>query len=438
MAMSSSGNALAFGDGGGYFHIWSSPTDFSANIATEYPEDAPLKPREYAPASEATAQIPDPEVQVDTGSPALSDCDMTSPVRVGLPPRELPEAVRNRLVQVDFWAYAPNPAYRSGAGAGEATRAVAKVLNRRVARGYSRSKTANPAVPEAYRYREAQEQGPPLSSKRWKDQERNLTPFAGLENGLPNCYANPVLQVMNFNPELRVGALSHLCERDACTTCELNFLFYMLRKSSGGHSCQPQNLLRSLRQVREAAALGLLEGDNELEARLDDSLVRRIQGFQRFLLEQLHKEHHRAPTEGTCTIAEDAFGCNVHQVTECLSCGTASERWMDSFQIDLHYPSQARGQSQQRPSFSQLLETSLARTSELRAWCDSERSFRRMKQSRSVANLPKTLIIGCGVSSSKDLRVWGVDPSASATDGDAYYGDSWLPYSLFVSVNSEC
>ena len=42
--------------------------------------------------------------------------------------------------------------------------------------------------------------------------------------------------------------------------------------------------------LREAAALGLIEGRDELETRLDQSKPRRIQAFQRFLLEQLHKE----------------------------------------------------------------------------------------------------------------------------------------------------
>lgn len=43
-------------------------------------------------------------------------------------------------------------------------------------------------------------------------------------------------------------------------TCELLFLFKMLLSAVGGQPCQALNLLRALRQNREAAALGLLEG----------------------------------------------------------------------------------------------------------------------------------------------------------------------------------
>lgn len=50
---------------------------------------------------------------------------------------------------------------------------------------------------------------------------------------------------------------------------------------------QPNNLLRALRQIREAAALGLVEGPEEWENSKEKSLAKRIQSFNRFLLEQV-------------------------------------------------------------------------------------------------------------------------------------------------------
>lgn len=50
---------------------------------------------------------------------------------------------------------------------------------------------------------------------------------------------------------------------------------------------QARNFLRILRQIPEAGALGLLEGQ---EATMDTSLSQRVQNFARFLLEHLHKE----------------------------------------------------------------------------------------------------------------------------------------------------
>lgn len=62
---------------------------------------------------------------------------------------------------------------------------------------------------------------------------------------------------------------------------------------------QATNLLRALRQNREAGALGLLEGQAQRSSTLGDALVnasrdaslrRRAQSLQRFMLQQLHRE----------------------------------------------------------------------------------------------------------------------------------------------------
>ena len=53
---------------------------------------------------------------------------------------------------------------------------------------------------------------------------------------------------------------------------------------------QPNNLLRALRQIREAAALGLVEGPEEWENSKEKSLAKRIQSFNRFLLEQVLRQ----------------------------------------------------------------------------------------------------------------------------------------------------
>ena len=62
---------------------------------------------------------------------------------------------------------------------------------------------------------------------------------------------------------------------------------------------QAANLLRALRQSRDARALGLVEGqsqpgkegnDIEMTTSLDPILTRRIHSLQRFLLSNLHRE----------------------------------------------------------------------------------------------------------------------------------------------------
>jgi hypothetical protein len=60
----------------------------------------------------------------------------------------------------------------------------------------------------------------------------------------------------------------------------------MLDKSRN-QMAQARNFLRILRQIREAGALGLLDGS---EPTVDVRLALRVQSFARFLLEKLHHE----------------------------------------------------------------------------------------------------------------------------------------------------
>lgn len=88
--------------------------------------------------------------------------------------------------------------------------------------------------------------------------------FARLYHRRLPCHfcLRPCLQVFYFTPAFRAAILQHKPEPslEFCLTCELLFLFKMLLNAAGGLPCQALNLLRALRQNREAAALGLLEG----------------------------------------------------------------------------------------------------------------------------------------------------------------------------------
>lgn len=236
----------------------------------------------------------------------------------------------------------------------------------------------------------------------------NRTRLLGFTNDLANCYVNPILQMLHFVPELRSKVLmGHTCDREFCLTCELGFLSHMLSQpptiGAGSHSSssmtcqvrvhtqspfhtqipnhpitkyqipnttqlltehphpvttQPLNFLRTLRQVREAAALGLIEGkDVELDTRLDQSYARRIQAFQRFILEQLHKEemlgvNNKGGRGGKNTHSdrenklsendndinggvESLFALTSTQTHSCAQCKHVEVRTARSFQTDL-------------------------------------------------------------------------------------------------------
>lgn len=270
----------------------------------------------------------------------------------------------------------------------------------------------------------------------------NKTRLPGLTNDLANCYVNPVLQLLNFVPELRSKVVGHTCEREFCLTCEMSFLSHMLRTCPAGLATQPLNFLRTLRQVREAAALGLIEGRDELEARAEHSPIRRVQAFLRFILEQLNKEElSRRQALGDVapvgpTACESIFGTISNESLKCTQCAVTSSKEMRNFQIDLQYPS---SRDTPRPSFVDLLSKSLAVSQEMRAWCEGHKAYTRMKQNRLPLSLPTVLSVNLGMHDLKDLNWWGVDSYAHPTS-DAFSGkveERWLPHFIQVSLDAE-
>jgi PAB-dependent poly(A)-specific ribonuclease subunit 2 len=97
----------------------------------------------------------------------------------------------------------------------------------------------------------------------------NKTRYAGLENHIPNSYANAILQLMNYTPLLRNMALQHAataCVSDLCLLCELGFVFDMLQKAEGS-TCQATNMFKAL----AATPQGSSSFHFELTARLTDT-----------------------------------------------------------------------------------------------------------------------------------------------------------------------
>jgi hypothetical protein len=88
----------------------------------------------------------------------------------------------------------------------------------------------------------------------------NRTVFSGLETHLHNSYCNAFLQLLYYLPPVRALVLAHsptAHDRDACLSCELNFLFRTGAPYHGGRTvCPLTRKAEGVRTHRHARWLG--------------------------------------------------------------------------------------------------------------------------------------------------------------------------------------
>ena len=202
--------------------------------------------------------------------------------------------------------------------------------------------------------------------------------------------------------------------------------------------------------MREAAALGLIEGRDELETRLDLSKPRRVQAFQRFILEQLHKEDAGSSSSGakngndetgSVGCVERLFALTSTQTHTCAQCSRVEKRSSRSFQTDLQYPEKKtwRKGSPSNPTFAECLAKSLCASQEVRAWCEGHGAYTRMAQRKLPKRLPQVLSVNLGMRDPGDLRWWGadVDSHVLSAAARAPVEKHWLPQYVRIAVDEE-
>uniref|UniRef100_A0AAZ3SP22 USP domain-containing protein n=1 Tax=Oncorhynchus tshawytscha TaxID=74940 RepID=A0AAZ3SP22_ONCTS len=292
--VSSSKQALVFGDSGGGVHLWSDAPEVSYNGYSQETEFAlpclvdSLPQLDWIHDLLPLSLIPMP---FTSSEPLLSDWVTTqatpSPRRA--PPVD-PE-ILHTMKTVGFVGYAPNPHTRPRDQVPYKIKEVELDFDN-YNQGVPESPIGRDEEPHIYmvpkKYRKVTIKYSKLGLEDFDFKHYNRTLFAGLEPHIPNAYCNCMIQVLYFLEPIRCLVQNHLCQKEFCLACELGFLFHMLDLSRGD-PCLASNFLRAFRTIPEASALCLILADSD-EQTGKARLGRLIQSWNRFILTQLHQE----------------------------------------------------------------------------------------------------------------------------------------------------
>ncbi|KAA0707248.1 PAN2-PAN3 deadenylation complex catalytic subunit PAN2 [Triplophysa tibetana] len=420
--VSSSKQALSFGDSGGCVHLWSSAPEVSYNSYSRETELAlpclvdSLPQMDWSHELMPLSLIPMP---LNSSEPLLSDwaTNLISPSPRRAPPVD-PEILRT-MKTVGFIGYAPNPRTRPRNQVPYKIKEIEVDYD-----NYNQvpeSPIGRDEEPHLYmvpkKYRKVTIKYSKLGLEDFDFKHYNRTLFAGLEPHIPNAYCNCMIQVLYFLEPIRCLVQNHLCQKEFCLACELGFLFHMLDLSRGD-PCQASNFLRAFRTIPEASALGLILADSD-EQTGKARLGRLIQSWNRFILAQLHQEtleqegpqaYRGASSSGLGSSAESVigrlFGCEVENSSLCR-CGKETVRSSMTLLFTMHYPEQSSlDKTIEEYDFADVLKKSICLEQSTQAWCDNCEKYQPTVQTRNIRCLPDVLVINCEVNSSKEAEFW--------------------------------
>uniref|UniRef100_A0A671U6I5 PAN2-PAN3 deadenylation complex catalytic subunit PAN2 n=1 Tax=Sparus aurata TaxID=8175 RepID=A0A671U6I5_SPAAU len=456
--VSSSKQALAFGDSGGCVHLWSDAPEVSFNDYSRETDFAlpclvdTLPQLDWNHDLLPLSLIPMPLTSTEQ---LLSDWPtaLATPSPRRAPPAD-PEILRT-MKTVGFIGYAANPRTRPRNQVPYKIKDVE--LDYDNYNQVPESPIGRDEEPHLYmvpkKYRKVTIKYSKLGLEDFDFKHYNRTLFAGLEPHIPNAYCNCMIQVLYFLEPIRCLVQNHLCQKEFCLACELGFLFHMLDLSRGD-PCQASNFLRAFRTIPEASALGLILADSD-EQTGKARLGRLIQSWNRFILTQLHQEtqeqegpqaYRGASSSSLGSSGESAigklFGCEVENSSLCR-CGKETVRSSLTLLFTMHYPEQnSQEKTIKEYDFAEILKKSICLEQSTQAWCENCEKYQPTVQTRNIRCLPDVLVINCEVNSAKEAEFWKVQ-AEDACNMEGFTFDTkaedlrhvWIPLTLKMSIS---
>ncbi|XP_024915310.1 PAN2-PAN3 deadenylation complex catalytic subunit PAN2 isoform X2 [Cynoglossus semilaevis] len=422
--VSSSKQALAFGDSGGVVHLWSDAPEVSFNDysrETDFPLPCLVDTLPQLDWNHDLLPLSLLPMPLTSTEPLLSDWPsaLSTPCPRRAPPVD-PEILRT-MKTVGFIGYAANPRTRPRNQVPYKVKDVE--LDYDNYNQVPESPIGRDEEPHLYmvpkKYRKVTIKYSKLGLEDFDFKHYNRTLFAGLEPHIPNAYCNCMIQVLYFLEPIRCLVQNHLCQKEFCLACELGFLFHMLDLSRGD-PCQASNFLRAFRTIPEASALGLILADSD-EQTGKARLGRLIQSWNRFILTQLHQEtqeqegpqaYRGASSSSLGSSGESVigklFGCEVENSSLCR-CGKETVRSSLTLLFNMHYPEQnSQEKTVKEYDFAEILKKSICLEQSTQAWCENCEKYQPTVQTRNIRCLPDVLVINCEVNSAKEAEFWKV------------------------------
>ncbi|ORY23812.1 ubiquitin carboxyl-terminal hydrolase-domain-containing protein [Naematelia encephala] len=495
MTLSPGGDYLAFGDGDGQLHLWTThetgeramtmddgslllpPFNGYDGVKPEWPD--PVDPPPSINWSDETPLnligMPYYDEPLLSNFPPADYAPITSPFFN--PPEPIPPSVLSTMKMVDFVGYASNPKELRGkryvvtARPGAGKRATGKAVGRRDSAPRFRSEKDRKAqqsvsldideetVPYGQMpkfYRKVEIKYSKFGVEDFDFDFYNRTEFSGLETDILNSYTNSLLQALHYIGPIRAVAKAHICvdcKKEHCLLCEAGFLFRML-EDARGINCQASNFSRAFSATPQASALGLMdEGD-----KVTSPYGSMIQSFNRWLLSTFSTEavvngdsfDIRPPSLANLSISptsaiDQVLGIDMRTTNTCHACGFVASRDSTLHVVDLIYPKKPS----EAPPLAELLRSSIVRETTQKATCSNCKRFELMTSTRLLAGgLPPVLSINAMVSSPEILELWrdhiaGKEVRrylphsvsfAPSHDGDLLSGEETVTYELKALV----
>ncbi|GAA5974216.1 hypothetical protein JCM11641_003332 [Rhodosporidiobolus odoratus] len=461
MAISPTGEGLAFGDAEGFVHLWSArPEEGEAKFCRfegeiEMPD--PVEPPESITWREDTPLNSIGMPYYTSPLLSLMPQSMTSPANHTGPHRRIPidPQIVASAKTVDFVGYATYPPHlRNAARRNQVTSTNGRKLGGRLGvdapmfrsereradakrkRDHGDSATAkdededdgNEEDQMPKHYRKVEIKYSRFGIEDFDFAFYNKTPYSGLETHITNSYTNSLLQALHYLRPVRTLAESHTygaCPKENCLLCEAGFLFRMLEDAKG-MNCQASNFSRAFGANPQVTALGLI--DHENDAAKSVAYATLIQTFNRYLLEQLTSESalppppsrrsHPSiikdvpPQSGRPPLAQ-LVKLETTSLSICQNCQAKSERDTALNVIDMTYPRRAMSnEPQPSTTFSSILSSSITRETIARLPCSSCKQnthvrIRRVLPSPLEAGpLPPVFVVNAGVRTAEELEMW--------------------------------